>query len=79
MTTFIIAASIVLGAVVALALVRKQIGWLAVTKKQIKTITCALFHDGIDIEKLSEAAKVELRDAVKILLAAHYGHEGGRL
>lgn len=39
------------------------------TQKQIKTITYALFHDGIDVEKLSEKAKVELRKAVGLLLS----------
>jgi uncharacterized protein YgbK (DUF1537 family) len=38
------------------------------TGKQIKTIACALFHDGIDVEKLSETARAELRRAVEILL-----------
>jgi hypothetical protein len=38
-------------------------------KQQIQTIACALFHDGIDVEKLSEKAKAELRRAVEVLLA----------
>lgn len=40
------------------------------TQKQIKTVACALFHDGIDVDKMSEKAKDELREAVEILLAA---------
>jgi hypothetical protein len=40
------------------------------TRAQIKTVARALFHDGIKVEKLSEGAKDELREAVDILLAA---------
>jgi hypothetical protein len=50
-------------------LVRQQIGWLAMTRKQIKAITCAIFHDGIVVDKLSDKAKDELRKAVAVLLA----------
>lgn len=39
------------------------------TRKQITTITVALFHDGIEVEKLSARAKAELRAAVDTLLA----------
>ena len=42
---------------------------MAMTRKQIKTITCALFHDGIEVGKLPEKAKNELREAVDLLLA----------
>jgi uncharacterized protein YgbK (DUF1537 family) len=51
-------------------LVRQQIGRLAMTRKQIKTVACALFHDEIDVDKLSDKAKAELRKAVEVLLAA---------
>lgn len=40
------------------------------TKEQIRTVTCGLFHEGIEVDKLSEKAKDELREAVEILLAA---------
>jgi len=38
------------------------------TKRQIKTITCGLFHEGIEVNKLSAKAKAELRNAVETLL-----------
>ena len=38
------------------------------TRKQIRTVTSALFHDGIDVDKLSAKAKAELRKAVEALL-----------
>ena len=40
------------------------------TRKQIKIVARALFHEGIDVDKLSNEAKTELREAVEILLAA---------
>lgn len=40
------------------------------TRAQIRTVASALFHDGIEVEMLSERAKDELREAVEILLAA---------
>lgn len=39
------------------------------TKRQIQTLTFALFHDGLDVDKLSAKAKAELRAAVATLLA----------
>ena len=35
---------------------------------QIKTIAYALFHDGLDVDKLSNKARAELRKAVETLL-----------
>lgn len=40
------------------------------TKEQIRTVTCGLFHEGIEVDELSEKAKAELREAVEVLLAA---------
>lgn len=40
------------------------------TRKQINTIASALFHDGMDVDALTEEAKAELREAVDVLLAA---------
>jgi hypothetical protein len=39
------------------------------TKRQIQTLACALFHDGLDVDKLSARAKAELRAGVATLLA----------
>lgn len=39
------------------------------TRAQIRTVTCALFHDGIDMDKLSDEAKAELREAAETLLS----------
>ncbi len=39
------------------------------TRKQIKTLILALFHDGIVVDKLSHKAKAELRKAIDILIA----------
>ena len=40
------------------------------TKEQAKLILIALFHDGIDVEKLTKKAKREMREAVDAVLDA---------
>jgi hypothetical protein len=43
------------------------------TRKEIRTLASGLFHEGIEVEKLSDKAKAELREAVEVLLAVKTG------
>lgn len=35
----------------------------------LRTLAIALFHDGIDVDKLSKTARAELRAAMNVILA----------